>query len=153
MTPHDDAAARALSATLALAEIPFGAEDADSIHAVGRVLFERGDHDGAGHVFRLLALVAPTQSRSWTALASCHDVIGDTDRARALYRLALEVPDHDEYRPFAAVNKARLDLEVGDTEGAEAALEQLDDTPVRSVENEALDKLLVDLRLKLRSAS
>ena len=150
MTTAGEPAERTLRATLAVAEVPFGPEDADSIHAVGRALFERGDHTDAVHVFRLLALVAPTSPRSWTALASYHDVLGDVERARALYGLALGVPDHDEFRPFAAANKARLDLDAGDAEAAECALESVDNDCVESAE---LERLLVSVRSRLGRAS
>lgn len=148
MSVTEESATSALRATLAMAEVPFGPEDADSIHAVGRLLFERGDHEDAAHVFRLLALVAPTHPRSWTALASCHDILGDVERARALYGIALSVPDDDAFRPYAAANKARLDLDAGDPEAAEAALGSVGD-----IEDDELNRCFVELRFRLRRAS
>ena len=148
MTSTQDTATRTLRATLALAEVPFGPEDADAIHAVGRVLLDSGDAFGAADVFRLLALVAPTASRSWTALAACHEARGDLERARALYGAALVAPDHDGFRPFAAVNKARLDLDVGDEHAAELALEVAD-----GVDDVALRRQQQALRARLRRSS
>jgi Flp pilus assembly protein TadD len=139
-----------LRATLALADVPFGRDDADAIHAVGRVFLERGAPRDAVHVFQLLALVAPSAPRSWTALAVCHEALGDLARARALYGLALDAPERDTFRGYAAVNKARLDLEAGDLDAAEAALDELGDEP----ELEApIGGFLAALRAQLRRAS
>lgn len=109
-----------------LSGVPFTADDQDAIYAVGRFLYEQSQHVRAAEVFRLLALLAPKRSRSWTALAACHEALGDVDRARTLYALALDVPEHDNHRPVAAVYKARLDIDAGDEDAARASLESCD---------------------------
>lgn len=150
MSAPADQAERTLRATLALADIPFGPDDAEGIHAVGRMFFDRGDHQDAMHVFRLLALVAPSQPRSWTALGSCHEVLGDFERARALYMIALSLPGDELFKGHAAVNKARLDLEADDVAGAERALDAIDPEVLDDV---ALLRGLAELRARLRRAS
>lgn len=127
------------------ADAPFAADDQDSIYAVGRTLYERGDYVNAAHVSRLLALVAPRRSRSWTTLAACHDALGDAERARALYGLALTVDEHDLHRPFAALHKARLDIECGELEVAELGLDQLGDVDPELAPLEADVRRRIDL--------
>lgn len=105
-----------------VAGTPFTADDQDAIYAVGRFLYEQGQHVRASEIFRLLALLVPERSRSWTALAACHEALGDIERARALYAIALEVPEHDDHRAVAAVYKARLDIDAGDEDAARASL-------------------------------
>lgn len=122
-TNHEDPALRSL---LDAAGVPFTSADQDAVYAVGRVLYERADHQRAADVFRLLALLAPMRSRSWASLAACHEALGEVERARVLYALALDVSEHDNHRPVAAAYKARLDLEVGDEEAAAATLELFD---------------------------
>lgn len=115
-----------LQSLLTAAGIPYTSADQDAIYAIGRVLYDRADYTDATHMFRLLALVAPTRSRSWASLAACHEALGDAERARILYALALDVDERDNHRDVAAVYKARLDLDAGDREVAGETLAELD---------------------------
>ncbi len=132
---------RAISAAL---DIPFHREDQDAIYAVGRFLYEQQQAARAAEVFRLLALVAPERCRSWTALAACHEALGDVDRARDLYRLALEVAEQDDHRATAAVYKARLDLDNDEGDAARLALETCD--PTECPDQDALREVMRRLR-------
>lgn len=115
-----------IAALLQATGTPFTPGDQDALYAVGRTLYDNAEHHRAADVFRLLALLAPMRSRSWTSLAACHEAFGDTERARVLYALALDVNEHDNHRPVAAAYKARLDLEAGDINAAIETLELFD---------------------------
>jgi len=137
-----------IAALLQATGVPFTAADQDAVYAVGRMLYDRAEHHRAADVFRVLALLAPMRSRSWAALAACHEAFGDTERARILYALALDVNEHDNHRPVAAAYKARLDLESGDAGAAEATLELFD----RDAADAALAAMVDSLECELRRA-
>src|SRR5947209_15943221 len=71
---------------------PLSREEVDGIYSVGVRLYARERYAEASDVFRLLVLYRPREARGWTALAACHEALGDDDRAIALYNLAALAP-------------------------------------------------------------
>lgn len=98
---------------------------AETLYAAGFELYEQNEYPRAADVFRLLALARPHATRSWLALAATHEVVGDLERAMALYAIATECRDAtDNERGQAFINLARTAHLLGADEDARACLEQ-----------------------------
>ncbi len=126
------------------------AESRDGLYAIGRMFYERQDHVRAADVFRLLVLAAPTEARGWLALAASHEAADDDDRARELYRIAIEATEPSPERTTAIVYLARLSLRERDVAEAHRLLEQVIDED--ELDPEVLG-IAASIRRSLRRAS
>ena len=63
----------------------------ESLYATGYWLLEQHRYSDAAHVFRAMLLSAPEDERSWLALGTCHESIGQPAIAEKLYRSGSEV--------------------------------------------------------------
>jgi Flp pilus assembly protein TadD len=91
----------------------------EALYATGHWLFsEQRAHDAA-NVFRALALVAPTDERSWLALGACHEALGQPDLALQMYGTGRVIA-----RPSVrcSIAQARVYRAQGRDDEAEAAL-------------------------------
>ncbi len=57
----------------------------ESVYAVGHWLLSEERYTDAATVFRLMLGSAPTDERSWLALGTCHEKLGQTEVALELY--------------------------------------------------------------------
>ena len=69
----------------------FSDDEIASVYNQGADLLDRGDVAGATNLFRLLALVAPTDQGVWEALAKCHEAEGEHDVAESLLVLSKSI--------------------------------------------------------------
>ncbi len=121
---------------------PLEDAEADVVHAVGVTLYEREDLRSACDVFRYLVLGRPTEARSWSALAMCHDALDDTDRAIALYEVAVCAPDLHGARPRAVLYLARALWHTARFDESRARLAEID---VDALDDDELRALYLEL--------
>ncbi len=100
----------------------------ESLYGVGHWLVANERHADALDVFRTMLLVDGTDARAWLGLGACHEALGETEKAVALYGLASSACGERAARCTAA--KARLLRARGDLTDArdayELAVEQAD---------------------------
>jgi len=60
----------------------------EALYATGHWLLSAERFDDAAIVFRMMALAAPSDERSWLALGACHEGIGQQAIAASLYEIA-----------------------------------------------------------------
>jgi tetratricopeptide (TPR) repeat protein len=66
-------------------------QSVEALYATGHWLLTGNRFSDAAIVFRAMALAAPSDERSWLALGSCHEGIGQLRIATSLYEIAGEV--------------------------------------------------------------
>lgn len=93
----------------------------ESLYAAGHWLFEQQRYADAASIFRTMALAAPSDERAWLALGACHERIGQTSVAEALYRSGVALA---KAPVRCALARARLLKTLGRDDDAEAALER-----------------------------
>ncbi|HEY3235616.1 MAG TPA: tetratricopeptide repeat protein [Polyangiaceae bacterium] len=116
------------------------AQSTETLYAAGYFLFQQGNFADAAAVFRWMLQVAPTDERSWLALAECHERVHQPWIALELYSTgtvaaepsarcwlgrgralsALERPDEAEAAFAEAVRLAQASNDVNLTELVEA---------------------------------
>jgi Flp pilus assembly protein TadD len=114
------------------------ARGVEALYATGHWLFsEQRAHDAAS-VFRALALVAPTDERSWLALGACHEALGQPELALEMYGTGRVIA-----RPSVrcSIAQARVYRAQGRDDDAEAALANAAEL-ADSVEDESLVELV-----------
>lgn len=63
----------------------------EALYATGHWLLGLARYADAAVVFRVMTVAAPNDERSWLALGACHEAVGQTDIAAALYEIGSSV--------------------------------------------------------------
>lgn len=125
---------------------PLTEQEIDAIYGVGLGYYGRERFSEAGDVFRLLVLLRPRQARVWLALAASHEAVCDDERAIALYRVAAATPAPTDVHKVVEAYLARLLAKVGRHDEARELVESI---PVDDEDDEAMARLVLDLRRAL----
>jgi len=96
----------------------------EGLYATGHWLLSQDRPGDAASVFRALALVAPTDERSWLALGTAHEALEQPEIALEMYGVGhvLGAP-----APRCDLSRARLLRSMGRFEDADLALEHAGD--------------------------
>jgi Flp pilus assembly protein TadD len=129
--------------TTARASVPRGPVDqargVEALYATAHWLLSEGRPADAACVLRAMALVAPTDDRSWLALGACHEALGQPEVALQMYGTG-RVLAHASVRCDLA--RARILRTKGRDDEADLAIE----SATRAAEA-ARDDALLDLAL------
>jgi tetratricopeptide (TPR) repeat protein len=66
-------------------------QSVEALYATGHWLLSANRFADAAIVFRAMALAAPSDERSWLALGTCHEAVGQHRISTSLYEIASEV--------------------------------------------------------------
>ncbi|HVH47517.1 MAG TPA: hypothetical protein VM925_34515 [Labilithrix sp.] len=94
----------------------------DALYAVGHRLIGQERPRDALSLFRTMLLVDARDERGWLALATCHELLAEPDKALTLYRLASTACEGKAVR--CAIARARLHRSLGANDEATDAYEE-----------------------------
>jgi hypothetical protein len=110
----------------------------DTLYATGHWLVSQDRHRDAISVFRTMLLFAARDERGWLGLVTCHDALGENDKALSLSRIAASVCDGGAIR--CTIARSRIHRTQGDEDAAtdarreaERLAEALGDDDLRGV--------------------
>lgn len=113
---------------------PAGArEGIDALYATGHWLYSRERYRDAAAVFRAMLSCAPTDERSWLALGTAHEKLGQAALALELYTAGWLVAGP---APRCALARARLLRAAGHDDEATLALDDAEIAAVAAQDDE-----------------